>query len=351
MALENLAAVSDALGQTFAPQLAVQWNRSAQTAADIAAIPGKGKNAAWDTEFSGDVDAVDVEEGSDVGDAEFDSDENEDATVPWAHYRKSFKITETAIDAAASSAGIPDVLMDLFEERLMGQGARLTSKINRDLISGTGTGTGGNQSIVGLVTAINNTGIYATINRATRSEWASSVLGNGGTPRPLTISLLGQLEQLIFTACGESPTAIRCSPGVWRKYEGLFEEVRRLATDGGGPLEYRAGASRLFWRGVPILRDKDFPSGTLVMENRNYMRTRFLPRAGMPRDAVMQVMKSLAGATGAGPNAIPTMTQIPFRVALLGKTGDSIKCSLKLSLQFCLERPNAFGKITDISEV
>lgn len=350
MAAEVLADVADALGQTFAPQLAVQWNRSAQTAADVPAIPGKGRNAAWDTEFSGDVDAVDVAEGSDVQDAEFDSDENEDAILPWALYRKSFKISETTVDAAASAQGIPDALMDIFEERLMGQGARLCDKINRDLISGTGTGSGGNQSFVGLVTAINDTGFYAGINRATRAEWASNVLANGGVPRPLTLALLAQLEQLIFVACGESPTAIRCSPGVWRKYEGLFEEVRRLATDGGGPLEYRAGASRLFWRGVPILRDKDFPAGTLVMENRNYMRTRFLPRAGTPRDAVMQQMKNLMGATGMGPNAVPTTTAIPFRIALLGKTGDSLKCSLKLTAQFCLERPNAFGKITDISE-
>ena len=69
-------------------------NRLAVAAALIQAERGAGKNAAWDVEFSGaTADAVD--EGSDVQEAEFTTDPPQAAVLHWAHYRQSFKISET----------------------------------------------------------------------------------------------------------------------------------------------------------------------------------------------------------------------------------------------------------------
>jgi len=348
--MEALAGLSAALGQAFARDLFTQWNRSAITAAEVPARPGRGHNCAIDVEFSGSVDAVDVDEGSDVGAGEFDSDIDIPATLPWAEYRKAFWISERTIDAAASYGNVTaDALVDLFGERVMSAGARLCSKINRDLLNGTGTGTGGFQSIVGMVTACANSGTYFNVSRGARPEWSANVLANGGVPRPLTMPLLAALEQLIFVAFGAPPTAIRTTPGVWAKYEALFESIRRLATDGNGPLAYRAGASQLFWRGVPIIRDKDMPSGTLIMENNAYHEVQFLPKAGTPRDAVIQEMRNLVGGNG-NQGGIITATQIPFKIAALAKQGSSVKFMLYTTLQYALKRPNSFGKITDIDE-
>src|SRR6266446_10553582 len=123
MAAENLTSISSALSQIFAPQLARQWNRSAVTAALITAqadglSAGKGKNVAWDVAFSGNTAAT-VAEGSDVADGELASDTNTAAVLNWAHYRSSFKVSETELDAAASSVGVANALMDLFGERIM----------------------------------------------------------------------------------------------------------------------------------------------------------------------------------------------------------------------------------------
>lgn len=350
MAAETLSDIEAALSQTFAADLYRQWNRSAVLASMIMVKPGAGKNAAWDVEFSGNQ-ADTVAEGSDVGAGEFNSDINEPAILQWAHYRSSFQVSETQLDAAATSIGTAGALVDLFGDRILGAGAKIAEKINIDLYAGTGVDGMSNPTIVGIHGgALETTGLYAGLDRSTRAEWTGNVLGNGAVLRALTHDLLYQLEEQIFTACGEPPNVIVCSPGIYRKYAGLFEEVRRLATDGMGPLSYRAGAATLFWQSMPVIRDRNATVNRLSMLNTNYIETKFLPRLGAPRDAVMQQMKDLVGSTGGEQHAELTMTQIPARCAILAKTGDSVKMSVKTTLATCVKRPNASGYITDISE-
>lgn len=352
MAAENTAAIADALGQAIAPQLYRQWNRSAVAAALIEArvdTRGNEHNVAIDAEFSGSVDAAAVDEGSDVDSSEYDSDIDVPGTLGWSEYRTAFQITQRAIDAAAASRGITaDDLVDLFAERADSKGARLISRINKDIYTGTGTSGGGKPNIVGLFGGSTDaTGSYAGILRGTYGEWAGNVLGNGGTPRALTQSLLDQAEEAVYVATGEPASFILCSTGVFRKYKSLFEEVRRLSTDGRGPLTYEAGATSLFYNGIPLIRDKDCPSGKLIFCNQAYVKMKFLPPAGRTKDAVYSDMRTLSGR---GQDAPVTVTQIPFRIELLGKTGTNYKAMLYTTLQLCVTKPNAFCQVTDISE-
>jgi hypothetical protein len=346
MATETLATISAALSQLFAPDIARQWNRMAVTAALLEARKGRGKNVAWDTEFSG-TSAQSVAEGSDVAESEFVTDINVPAVLSWGTYRASFKVSELEIDAAVSSQGSADALLDIFGERVLNAGAKLASVINQDLITGTGTDGNGNPNIIGLLGGSTDaTGTYAGLNRATYSEWAGNVLGNGGIARPLTQDLLYQLEQNIFTACGEPPNLIITSAGVFRKYAGLFEAVRRIMTDGRGPTEYDTATSDLFWKGIPVIRDRNFSAGRLVMVNTNYLYAHYLPRF-QPGDAVMQKMEMLEGSSG---QKVKNVTGIPARIAILAKTGDAVKCSVKTALQMVMARPNSTGQLNDLLE-
>lgn len=347
MATETLSSISAALSQLFAPDIARQWNRMAVTAALIEARKGRGKNVAWDVEFSG-TSAQSVAEGSDVAEGEFVTDVNVPAVLSWGTYRSSFKVSETEIDAAISSQGSADALLDIFGERVMNASAKLASVINTDLFTGTGTDGSGNPNIVGLFGGSTDaTGVYAGINRASFSEWSGNVLANGGIARPLTQDLLYQLEQNIFTSCGEPPNCIVTSAGVFRKYAGLFESVRRIVTDGRGPTEYDTATSDLFWKGIPVIRDRNAPAGKLIMLNTNYLYTHYLPRF-QPGDAVMQKMEMVEGSSG---QKVKNMTQIPARIALLAKTGDAVKASVKTTLQMVMARPNSSGQLLDVSEV
>jgi hypothetical protein len=346
MALENLAAVSAALSQIFAPDFERQMNRLAVAAALIQAERGRGKNAAWDVEFSG-ATANAVEEGSDVDDTEFTTDPAQPAVLNWAHYRQSFKISETEVDAAATSIGTPEVLLDMFGERVLNAHHKLCSVINSDIYVGTGANAAGIPNLVGLFGGpLESSGVYASISRAQFAEWSGNPLANGGVPRPLTTDLMAQLEQNVFTACGEPPDLWLASAGVLRKYESYFESIRRIVSDGRGPVEYGAGASNYFYKGAPVIRDRNCSAGRLVALNTAYVRMQFLPHVNHG-DALGYGEKNLEGASG----KIVTATQIPARIVLLAKTGDNLKASVKTTIQLVLKRPNACGYIADIAEV
>lgn len=260
MAVDTLALVSNALSQTFEKELARQFNRATVLASIVPAKAGGGKNAAWDTAFSG-ATAATVAEGADVSGGEYASDVNVPAVLDWAHYRSSFSVTETEIDAAASSVGIPTALEDIFGERINGSMTKLAALVNSDMFSGTGTDGSGNKTIVGLYGgSCDATGIYATINRATYSEWAGNVLANGSVARPLTTDLLATAEASIFTRSGKDFDFIIASPGVCRKYEALFQSLQRVSIDGvrgqtfGQGAQSRLESTGMFYKGRPILR-------------------------------------------------------------------------------------------------
>lgn len=359
MAGENLSSIGPALSQVFGPDLARQWNRSAITAALIAATAGGGKNAAWDVEFSG-ATAGNASEGSDVGAGEYNSDVNVPAILPWATYRSSFQITELELDAAASSVGIPQALQDLFGDRVFGAGAKIARAINADMISGTGTATGVDGVVSPTLTgilggALDATGAYAGQTRGTYPEWAGNVVSNSGILRPLTLDLLAQLDQNIFAASREPWTHVLASPGVLRKYEGLFEPVRRYPGNGNpaGQPSYGGGANfdgsmqvDAYYKGRPVLRDPSMTAGYLAFVNTRQLMAKYLPRMMTPQDAVIARMLNLTGSSG----SVTDVTSIPARIAVLAKTGDSIKVSVKLVLAMIAKRPNSMGYIKDIAE-
>jgi hypothetical protein len=344
--METLAAVSSALTQAFDEKLARQYNRVGIAAAIIQAEKGRGKNCAWDVEFSGGTaDAVD--EGSDVDETEFSTDTPQPAVLPWAHYRQSFKLSETELDVAETSQGSAEELLDLFGERVLNAHHMLCSRINVDIFSGTGTSAKGKPNLIGIYGGpIEPTGLYAGLTRTQFPEWAGNVLGNGGVGRPLTVDLMSQLEANIFDACGEPPNLIMVSTGVFRKYESFFESVRRVISDGRGPMEFGAGASNLFYKGIPVIRDRNATRAKLAMLNTNYIRMKYLPTRNRG-DAAGYGETKVEGSSG---NTVKTATDIPARIVLLGKTGDNVKASVKTSIQLVIKRPNACGYIADILE-
>jgi hypothetical protein len=329
MALETMSATQAALGQRIAPKLIRLWNRSAVLATMIAATPGKGPNAAFDVESGNTTEPDTVAEGADLGAGEMQSDIDDAAKLGWSDYRAGFNITQRALDVAASSGGITATdLVDLFELRIMSRAAHLVSKINKDLYAGTGTSVGSGQAnIVGLFGgATDASGTYAGLARGTYADWAGNVLANGGTPRALSLALLAQAERNVFTACGETPTHIMCSPGTYSKYESFFTAVLRVSGDNGvGGATYSAGASQIT----------------------NYLETQILPPAGKTKDAVLSEMRMLTGRAEGAPF---TTTELPFRVEVLGKTGTAYKVMLYNTIQLVVKKPNAFAQITDIDE-
>jgi hypothetical protein len=349
MALEDYSDVATALGNAHEAKLYHQFNRAAETLSIVSAEPAVNKVPSWDAEFSSATAASAYAEGSDIDEAELTTDTLVPATLGWGLYRTGFKLSQTEIQAARASRGSPDELYQILGDRLMTAGARLASLANTDFFTGDGTNGSGNPTIVGLHGgALDATGTYAGILRSTYSEWAGNVLSNGGNARALTPDLLAQAEELIYRATNRKFDFLVGSTGVRRKYRGIFESVIRTDLQGAnGPLNL--GASDHFYDGQPVRRDKDAPSGKLVMGIADLMKIRYLLPLGMDADTAMSRMAMLQGSNGKPAERV-TATSIPYQITPLAKTGNNVKFMLDLSLQLMVFRPNAFVIIQDIAE-
>ena len=351
MATMLLADILSALSQVFAPELARQFNRQSVLAELLPKQKGAGKNVGWDVRFSRTVHAASFPEGANMSDDEFQTDPTVPATLPWAMYRAGFSLSGLSVAASSGSIGSARELLEQFRTNLTDAGSDLISQINRALFIGDGTGT----NIAGLLGggALTTSGTYANINRATYPAWGSNRLVNGGASRPLTKSLLDQMEETVYTACGMMPDIIVTSPSIARSYENIFDAMSRVLIErgdvsalgaipnAGNPvIPANTGYTGLAYKGIPIYRDRDCPSGTLLMLNRQYVAIRVLPQVDLGT-AVTIREEGLSGAPG-------NDTGLSARIDSLAKQGDSDKFQLVTYLQIQVRKPNACGVIGDL---
>lgn len=369
MAGETLTTIFNALPQLFEEDLHRQWNRTTFLLGELNArrgvSEGKGRNVAFDVEFTGTT-AQTVAEGSDVPATEFAQDIDVPAYAPWATYRSSFQITETEFDAAFTSGpnGMPTALRDIFGARVLSAGAIIASQIENDALVGTGVDGSGNATIVGIYGGAIGSGTYLGINPATYSEWAGNTTSNGGTTRALTPDLLEQVDQNIFLGASVPWTLCMTSAGVARKYSALFTQggsaaqniplIRVQESPGGST--YSLGAptgsdgqyDALMYKGRKMLRNRLNPAGKLALLNTDKIMVKYLPRTMSSKDIAFVQMLGIEGSSGG--MAPIQATGMPMRVAELSKTGDSIKVTMMIRCQMAVLRRNAQGLLTDIAE-
>jgi hypothetical protein len=345
MADQTLSTVSSALSQLYAPKLVSQFNRLSVLTAALPKKVGKGKNVAWDVHFSAGT-AASYSDGADV--STYDVDTPVAATLSWGLYRTSFSVSGLAQAAAASSVGSAAELMALIETNAATKGMKLASTLNADFFTGT-------SAIVGLESAVAGSGTYAGVVPGTYSEWVSSELANGGVSRALTKSLLDNLEEDIYEACGMAPDLIVTTPAIARKYESLLDANSRWVVPTGdisavqsgngarSVLNDHSGFTGLAYKGIPIFRDRNCPAGKLFMLNRSFIDIEVLPQPGT-NTATVEKAKELAGEWGA--NALGMLA----RIEAMAKTGDSDKFTMKVYCQMAVRRRNAHGILKDILE-
>lgn len=360
-----LANISSALSTTFAPEIVRAFNREAVLARLIPMKSDNGqgdaKQVAWDVSFSGATAAA-FAEGSDVTAGEFTQDVDVPATLSWGQYRAAFQLSNLEINAASRSIANAIELGRIVTHRLFGSITKLASVINTDLWTGTGTASNGNPNIIGFTGtagtwngALITSGSYAGLSVGTYSEWAANLNTNGGTTRPLTFALLSQLERTIYTSSGRTPNCIVTTPGICSKYESLFQTQTRFNSNDGGSMPRYQGSMQagmqgmetsLSWRGIPIYRDRNAPTGTLLMLDLDNTEGKYLPFVPLSPDGVPVGTQALPSSNGQTTN--PTPMQV--NVYPLGRTGSAVKFVAEIYLQLAVKRTNAQGLLGDISE-
>ena len=302
-----------------------------------------GKDISWVARFGTAVGGARAE-GADV--TTLNTDAKVPAKLDYGTYDDAFGVTGKAL-AGARASGNPADLANLFVEELGDCVERLAKGIATDLY----TGSGATDFIFGLVATgggIMNTGTYAGIDRAVRTQWQGTVMSNGGVGRALTFALMREMRRRIYIASGLKPDLVVCEPALHEKYGTLFGQQRRYVTEvrlRGQMITLDGGYQMLEFDGIPVLEDVDCPTGHMLFINTRYVRVLQLP------DEVNDVnqSKAMIGLAGTAeeqlgmPNA-----KLRARINPLSREGDLYRFQLILYPQLQVRRPNSCGVIKDL---
>jgi hypothetical protein len=139
---------------------------------------------------------------------------------------------------------------------------------------------------------------------------------------------------------------IVCSPGVYRKYAGLFETIKRVVVGPNGEIpKFEGGARELSWNGMPVIRDRNAEAGTLKMLTLDDIVIKALTDTV---DEDMAAARAMALPSSNGEDS--ENTPIICDVYPLGRVGSSIQFVAEMYLQLQVERVNSHCIISDISE-
>jgi hypothetical protein len=322
------------LAQEFRGDVVRQINRKTATLRMLRIVPGEGKNIAWAPEFDGAL-AENYSEGADA--TNFGSDDQASATLTWGLYRSAFHVSNLAMDGA-STTQTPEGNRQLWARNLVNASAKLASMINADIYAGTGAGN----KMVGLATAVDSSGTYATIDRAVDTQWASF---ETAVAEAVTMSGIRDDLRQIYEKCGEVPDLAGCSPSVFNKVGALFDNTRRQIDSvrgGGGPVKLEFGFQAIECDGTVFFRDKDCTASAIYYLNSDYVEIQYLPSASQAK------LIELTGETVVpddGFGAIP----LGMKYEMLAKTGPSEKAEVLWTGGLVVSRPNTCGKRINIA--
>lgn len=343
MAVDTLALVQNALEQFIREGDSVrQMNRAAVTLNLLRKEQHVGKNVAFDVRL-GTGTGETYSDGQDV--TVFGNDTDKLATLPWGIYGNAFKVTALAESAAASSR---TELARLWVSKLLDLGDRVAAKINVDLHSGNGTSPQmhGFNATAGPLDA---TGVYAGVDRAVDTQWASNEEGTAGA---FTVADVESMLDTIYVASGEVPDLVTTTPALWRKAANTlraaggvgYEALEHTIELRGDLIKLQGGAHVLFIDGVPIIKDKDVPSGVVNFYNTRHVLVKWMP----PNDRIRAKDLAMIPISGTPEEqaGVRGKTPIMMRVRALAEAGDYTATQGVVWAQLSCDRPNSCGVLT-----
>lgn len=344
MTATALTDIASSLTVIFEDQIVSQINRATVLLQVLPVGYGTtGKDISWTARFGTDVGGARAE-GADV--ATLNRDAKAPAKLDYGTYDDAFGVTGKAL-AGARAAGNPNDLANLFVEELGDCVERLAKGVALDIY----TGTGAADHIMGLVATgggIMNTGTYAGIDRAARTQWQGTVMSNLSIGRALTFSLMREMRRRIYTASGLKPDLVVCEPALHEKYGSLFGQQRRYITEirlRGSVITLDGGYQMLEFDGIPVLEDVDCPAGQMLFLNTRYVRV--LQLADDVND--VNQSKAMIGLAGTPEEQLGMPTaKLKARINPLGREGDLYRFQLICYPQLQVRRPNSCGVIIDL---
>jgi len=338
---QTLSLINSALAQTYRQQIVRQINRRSVLLQLLRIVPTEtGKNIAFDVEASGAI-AENFTDGDDA--SNFGSDSIVPATLNFGLIRSNFRVTDQA-RAAARRVGNPQGAINLLMRNAVNSVTKLTSTINAQLY----TGTGSSGQMTGLTqVALKDDNTYSGIDRtdSANAYFRSNVIDNGGAALSLSV-IRNAVGDTIYTASGEQPTIGLASPAVFNAVGALYDSNRRYQTDvtintARGAVKLDSSLGIIDVEGLVLVKDKDCPAGKIVMLNPDHVWVEYLPQVDeelFPTD-----VREMGAQDGYG--AMP----LGMTLKRLASTGSSSKFTLQAFLNVAVDRPNSCGVLTNFS--
>jgi len=125
-----------------------------------------------------------------------------------------------------------------------------------------------NIEVMGLSGIVSATSTIQGLAPGTYAWWAANVLANAGTPRAITESLMQTALDTTETASDGTTKAILTSFGVRRAYQALLTTTRRYENT----MDLKGGKKALDYNGLPLIADKDAPTGKIFFLDTDYLK-------------------------------------------------------------------------------
>lgn len=139
--------------------------------------------------------------------------------------------------------------------------------------SGAGGSGASQKEITGLQTIVDSTGTLHNISPTTYQVWASTEMGNSGTLRQISETLMAQCVQNINIASGTWPNLAVTHHGVFRAYANLllglkrFNDTVKLKGGYAEGLPFVGGGGST----IPVVVDRDCPANSMFFLNTDHL--------------------------------------------------------------------------------
>ena len=239
------------------------------------------KGALWKAKVSGNSSATATSPGGDLpaaGAATY-----VDAQLLWSNYPVVFSVSNQGLKQMEAAMQMGQGLANMLEEQLSDAARDLVDAVNTDMISGDGTSS----ALVGLCTAIDDTGTYAGISRSTYAEWACYVAHNSGTPRSLTEAIMSTAYDyaLDTTKINQGNWVILCGSAQHKAMAGFSTGAATasvVAAD--GKVQQILGKESVVFRGIPAVMIPGWTTGRIDFVNLDGVEMHCMNGAETPFD-------------------------------------------------------------------
>ena len=214
-------------------------------------------------------------------------------------------------------------VIDLFTAEFDTQGKSLTTLMAQNLYSGNGTGNEWD-SLDNAADDGSNYPTYGSLSRTTYTAWEGYYLASVGA---LTLAKLATGYDAVEIG-QDAPDVIVTTKSLWSVYESLLTPTVRAGYNTSGypqmnsfgmvsqaeALQGQAGFGVLFFRGTPIVKDEQVPSGRVYFVNTEYFGFKGIDLSGTEANIRTVNFKSANKGVPAGvPGRIPSTRGFNFR--------------------------------------